>query len=338
MVKSEDINNNEEIQKDFFYTIETITEKYLTYRKRKKRLTLEKAAKKGPVRDWIEAILWAVLIVFLINQYIFQLYQIPTASMEDTLLIKDRVFVNKFIYGSELYPTGPKIFELREPLRNEIIIFENPDYISKGALFDTLNRIVYMLTLSLVNLDKDENGQPRSQLFVKRAVGFPGDTIKFIKGDVSIKPAGLSEFMTESDFRAIADLNNPIKRQFLPEQYDYFTSTGVLQAYAKSSIEYPEYYVTKYKSSVKPNLIDYYHVYATFYKTLSKIDPSDASTRSLRYHYTNGIYVPEGRILPLGDNRDNSGDGRYFGPVTLETILGKGVFKFWPVKRIGFIL
>jgi signal peptidase I len=41
-----------------------------------------------------------------------------------------------------------------------------------------------------------------------------------------------------------------------------------------------------------------------------------------------GWYVPKGRMLPLGDNRDNSRDGRYFGPVPETKILGQAVFKY----------
>ena len=41
--------------------------------------------------------------------------------------------------------------------------------------------------------------------------------------------------------------------------------------------------------------------------------------------------------MPLGDNRDNSKDGRYFGPVSLDNVLGKAMFKYWPINRIGKI-
>jgi signal peptidase I len=50
-----------------------------------------------------------------------------------------------------------------------------------------------------------------------------------------------------------------------------------------------------------------------------------------------GWYVPEGRIFPMGDNRDNSRDGRYFGPVRLSKVLGNGSVIFWPFRRIGII-
>ena len=41
--------------------------------------------------------------------------------------------------------------------------------------------------------------------------------------------------------------------------------------------------------------------------------------------------------LPLGDNRDNSQDGRYFGPVSNSDIIGKVRFIFWPFNRASVI-
>lgn len=39
----------------------------------------------------------------------------------------------------------------------------------------------------------------------------------------------------------------------------------------------------------------------------------------------------------MGDNRDNSRDGRYFGPVAQKKVLGKALFKYWPPKRVGAV-
>ena len=63
------------------------------------------------------------------------------------------------------------------------------------------------------------------------------------------------------------------------------------------------------------------------------VDPDSGLIRVRRT--VERIYVPEGHVLPLGDNRDNSRDGRYFGPVGEEDINGKVLFRFWPPGRIG---
>ena len=47
--------------------------------------------------------------------------------------------------------------------------------------------------------------------------------------------------------------------------------------------------------------------------------------------------VPEGEILVLGDNRPASRDGRYFGPVDVDTVVGRAFLKLWPPNDVGGI-
>ncbi len=312
------------------------TEKRLTIRRAKNRITDEKNKRKGPVREWIEAILWAVVIVFLINQFIFQLYQIPTSSMESTLLIKDRVFVNKLVFGPEIYPGGPKILDYRDPERDDIIIFENPNYISRGPVFDILNRVIYMVTLSMVNIDKDENGNPRAQLYVKRMLGFPQDTVTFDQGEVLITPSGYETAIPEAEFRADAGLNSYRQRLFSDDDYTSFTAYAQLQAYAKEGVQAPAGLQSLYRQN-ELGLQDYYHIYKEYHAMRSRISPDDLTVRSEYTRYRNGFYLPDGYMLPIGDNRDNSGDGRYFGPIAIPEVLGRATFRFWPLPRMGVL-
>ena len=47
--------------------------------------------------------------------------------------------------------------------------------------------------------------------------------------------------------------------------------------------------------------------------------------------------VPVGQYLCLGDNRSHSRDGREFGPIKKELIVGKAFFKYWPIKAVGLV-
>lgn len=310
------------------------------YARRKARIERrkEKEKRKGPVREWAEAIVWAVFWVLLINQFIFQLYQIPTSSMEETLQIRDRLFVNKSIYGPELYPGGPKILDFREPQRYEVIIFENPAYISRGPLFDVLNRIIYMVTLSLVNIDRDEDGTPRAQLYVKRNIALGGDRVFLRDGSIYVQPPGFIDKVAESDFRITAGAVYEDKRLLSSADYRLFTLNARKQAleYAGLSLSHEDQLELQ-SIRTSPHLVDYYQYAADYYYEMLTLFPDQQSLRSEFYRYVNGFHVPEGYVFPIGDNRDNSIDGRYFGPVPIDTVLGKARVIFWPISRIGVI-
>jgi signal peptidase I len=70
---------------------------------------------------------------------------------------------------------------------------------------------------------------------------------------------------------------------------------------------------------------------------LHAAEPDNVRYTAINAQYRQGWYVSEGRLLPLGDNRDNSRDGRYFGAVRQKKVLGEGAVKFWPLSRLGII-
>lgn len=82
--------------------------------------------KKGVIRDTVETIVIAFILAMIIRTFVIQVFYIPTGSMIPTLLIRDRVIVNKFIY------------RFRGPQRQEVIVFKYPPNPKK----DFIKRIV----------------------------------------------------------------------------------------------------------------------------------------------------------------------------------------------------
>jgi len=324
-------------QSDFFDSLQTFTEAVLTRRKRAQRVKREKQRAKNPVLDWIEAFVWAAGMVLLANQYLLQAYVIPSGSMINTLLIGDRIFVNKLIYGPELLPGMVKLPSPVKPARNDIIIFENPSYISRGPVFDVAQRIIFMLTISLVDIDRDEAGQPRAHFLIKRAVGMEGDRFITEKGEMKIRFSGDDRWTDEREYAAARGWKHTISRLMEKDNYRALEASGKTAAWQDLGLNVPE---RLQKEAASVNGIRYPDFLAherARLETLRCAMPHDRRYAALMARHSLGWYVPEGRMLPLGDNRDNSRDGRYFGPVRLSKVLGKGSAIFWPHWRVGLI-
>jgi signal peptidase I len=312
----------------------SFTEMVLTRRKRDRYIRKERQKMLPPILDWLGAFLWAAGFVLLLNQFLFQAYVIPSRSMEKTLLVKDRLFVNKLVYGPELLPGFAKLKGFREPDKSEVIIFENPEYRSRGTLFDLTQRIIFMLTLSMVDLDKDATGNPAVHFLIKRAVGGDRDTIKFENGELYIQPFGEKEFIDEGRFKEISGYSYSTERKIDPDYYidayNYYKKNAYGEGFKTSNTLYQ-------KLQGNSPQFDTYQCRALYGEFRSKSEPGEIDYYKMYSRYSNGIYIPENWLLPLGDNRDNSTDGRYFGPVKKDEVLGKASYKFWPLNRIGVV-
>ena len=104
--------------------------------------TEEKASVGKELFQWVLVILGAVILAFLIDTFVIVNAQIPSGSMENTIMTGDRVFGNRLAY------------KFSDPKRFDIIIFKYPD---------------------------DE-----SQLFIKRIIGLPGETVEIHDGNIYI--------------------------------------------------------------------------------------------------------------------------------------------------------
>ena len=101
---------------------------------------------KSKLREYIEAILLAIVIAFFVRTFVIQAYKIPSGSMKPTLLIGDHILVSKFNYGIRLPLIRSTLIPVGTPKRGDIVVFIYPE--------------------------------DRSKDFIKRLIGLPGDTIE----------------------------------------------------------------------------------------------------------------------------------------------------------------
>ena len=101
---------------------------------------------KSKFREYVEAILLAIVIAFFIRTFVIQAYKIPSGSMKPTLLIGDHILVSKFNYGVKLPFLRSTLIPIGTPKRGDILVFIYPE--------------------------------DRSKDFIKRLIGLPGDTIE----------------------------------------------------------------------------------------------------------------------------------------------------------------
>jgi signal peptidase I len=98
--------------------------------------TNKKRQKKSIVREYAEIIVLAVALALFVRTFFVQAFRIPSESMENTLLVGDFLFANKFVYGAKLPFVNWRLPAVRDPEPGDIIIFKYPgdrktDYIKR---------------------------------------------------------------------------------------------------------------------------------------------------------------------------------------------------------------
>lgn len=97
-----------------------------------------KKESKSIVKEYVEAIVVAVLLALCIRTFIVQAFKIPSGSMLPTLQIGDHLLVNKFIYGLRMPFTGKLLIPWKSPVRDDVVVFRFP----KDRNIDYIKRVV----------------------------------------------------------------------------------------------------------------------------------------------------------------------------------------------------
>lgn len=129
--------------------------------------------------EWIDAIVWSIFTLMLFQLFVLQLYEIPSESMVKTFLVKDRVVVSKIDCGPKFPLTEVGLPTIQKYKKGQTVVLRNPHYRidRKSEVKSVVSQIIYMLTFMQVNLNTDENGQPKADPLVKRIVAEPGEQI-----------------------------------------------------------------------------------------------------------------------------------------------------------------
>lgn len=202
------------------------------------------------VMSWVDAIVYALVLVYFVFAFVGQNYQIPSSSLEKTLLTGDYLWVNKMIYGPRVpitpvhfplvhnslfgmksYLDNPSVeYKRLKGLRNveegDIVVFNFPAGDTVASKFEETpmyyDLLVEQYGREEVKTNKAMFGDiiyrpvDRRQNFVKRAVGLPGQRLA-IKNDTIYIDGQAREFPENVQFNYIFATTRPLTDADLKE-------------------------------------------------------------------------------------------------------------------------
>jgi signal peptidase I len=134
--------------------------------------------KKGFGRDLLTIVVAAAVLTLLVKALVVQVYRIPSASMENTLQIGDRVLVNKLVY------------HFRGIARGDVVVFSGQDSWGPDAPPPSSDPVVRVFDDVIADI-----GLRSSQTYyIKRVIGLPGDKVACCTdGKVTVNGVPLAE-------------------------------------------------------------------------------------------------------------------------------------------------
>ena len=159
--------------------------------------------------DNIKTLFYALIIAVIIRSLFFQPFYIPSSSMEPTLLIGDRIFVKKYVYGysKHSFPFSPPLFSERlfnkKPSYGDLVVFKTP----------ADNRTDY----------------------IKRLIGLPGDTVQFKDGKLLLNKKEILRSKVNENYKircGIMSAEVNAFKEILPNGKEYiavYKKSGTLQ-------------------------------------------------------------------------------------------------------------
>ena len=268
------------------------------------KLVLKQKQSKGlekstaPVR-WAYDFFPILAIVLVVRSFLIEPFNIPSSSMVPTLSTGDFIAVNKYAYGIRLPLVNTKVLDLGAPQHGDVVVFRFP-----------LN--------------------PK-QYYIKRVIGVGGDTVSFNNGQLSVNGKAIPT--TPANFTPDPKMTAQLYPPGKTETGEVVTAEQAAQL--GNQEEQTARYLQESPSSNHQHLVRYlgdknWFQYASF---LQQASPQLMASQGQQWQLT----VPKGHYFVMGDNRDRSADGRFWGFVPDENLAGKAVY-VWTHKASGLSL
>ena len=257
----------------------------------------------------MRVIFWSLILWLSIRIFVFQVFKIPTSSMNNTLKEGDYILVNKLAYGTRI-PITP----LALPF---------------GTIYSDAIQLPYLRLLgySSVNYNdiivfnfplEDELPVDCRQEYVKRCVGLPGDTLQLKKGVVFINQK------KNSDPDSILFLYNANHQRILIDSSAYSPDVFPNSSSIKWNADYfgPLYIPKKGEHILlnKKNMFLYKRV-ISIYENNALVVRNDSVFINDCYRMTYTFKM--NYYFAMGDNRYNSIDSRFWGFVPENHLIGR---------------
>ena len=163
----------------------------------------------------LEMILEVLVVVFFVNAFLVQAFAIPTASMEDNLLIGDHILVDRVAYSQSLSPIDAALLPQVKIQRGMMVAFKSPPEIEAR----NIKRLFY----------------------VKRIIGLPGETIKIIASRVYIDGEPIAE--PYANFRAALTVSPdfpPAPSDTWPEEFPQEYRNSLVETEIGTAFKVPD--------------------------------------------------------------------------------------------------
>ncbi|HZW61848.1 MAG TPA: signal peptidase I [Candidatus Babeliales bacterium] len=281
-------------------------------------------SKKQSTGFWasVKEMAWLLLIVFLIRTFGFGLYQVPTGSMETTMLVGERFFADKFTY----------LF--CDPQRGDIISMNDP-------VFEYSSNPIIRSYQEYVGWPIWPWGPAN---WTKRVIGVPGDHVKGVIEDgkpvVYLNGVKLDEpYLNKYPLLMMFNASGREEwRSYVPDKpfndqpYYRVNERSIIHSYQlkRFNDEYLEFLVRNYTTITAHGLL--------LHEPQKPIS-AESGTRHVGKdgvsYWTDSdefdVKLGTNQYWLLGDNRRGSHDCRYFGPIERRLIHGRILFRIWSI-------